>query len=521
MVTIKILHLEDNSLDSELILSEIEQQGMKVEYLRVERESELISALNANAPDIILADYQLPEYNGIEALRICASSFPGIPFIFISGTLGEEKAVEMLKYGASDYILKQNLTRLVPAITFALNQKKLELEKKKAEFELIQSEKKYRNIFESIQDVFCRTDLNGKVQVISPSIKRMTGYEPSEMINNSILLLYEFSDDFARMVESLKKHHEVWDFETISVSKEGKLKYISINAHLIYDENSAPIGVESIMRDVNARKKAEGELIKAKEKAEESDRLKMAFLANISHEIRTPMNGILGFAELLKDAVTNRNDTDSYLEMIESSGKRMLNLINQIIDMSIIESGKLEINTSKINLNILLSEMRTFFKQKAKQKKLKLLIGTSCEDNYSYMYTDSQKLESIFLSLIDNAIKYTNNGIVEFGYKKDGVFFEFYVKDTGIGIPDDKLTHIFDSFYQVDQRLCREHEGAGLGLSICHAYIKKMGGQVWVKSIEREGSVFYFRLPSSDERRTNNHNYSNSQNNKLYNTEIG
>ncbi len=504
MKTIKIIHIEDSSMDSELILSEIEQHGINVDYSCVATEKELIAALENELPDIILADYKLPEYSGKEALKTCSSLYSDIPFIFVSGTMGEEKAVELLKHGASDYILKQNLTRLVPAIEYALKQKELELEKRKAEIKLMQSEKKYRNIFETIQDVFCRTDMNGKILVISPSIQRLSGYTVEELQNKSILVLYNNRKDFNKKMTLLKEHGEIWDFEITYKCKDGTIKYVSINAHFFYNNNDEPCGIESNVRDISLRKKTEEELIAAKERAEESDRLKTVFLANISHEIRTPMNGILGFTELLKESIINHKDINFHLQMIETSGHRMLGLIEQIVSMSVIQSQKIIVKNSKVNLHILLNNMLVFFKNQAEQKEIRLRLNTNFDKEELYAYTDREKLESVLINLIGNAIKFTDKGSVEFGALKISKFIEFYVNDTGIGIPEDKTNKIFENFYQIEQGLSKKHEGVGLGLSIAYEYANILGGKIWVVSQLGKGSCFYFIIPINTEVKANN-----------------
>ncbi len=497
METIKIVHVEDCPSDSELIVSEIKQNEINIDYTRVTTEDELMNALNKEYPDIILADYQLPNYNGKKALKTCASLYPDIPFIVISGTLGEERAVELLKYGASDYILKQNLTRLVPAIKYALNQKKLVLDNRKAEIKLMQSERKYRNIFETIQDVFCRTDLTGKILVISPSIYRLTGYTHSEMLNKNILALYEDQEVFNKKMELLKKQGEIWDFETVSKCKDGAHKYISINAHLFYDDKDQPCGIESIVRDISTRKKVEKELIAAKERAEESDRLKSAFLANISHEIRTPMNGIMGFANLLKDNSLEGKDKRLYLGMIQESGDRMLNLIDQIIYISKIDAGEAHLNLSTFNLNKYIKQLFQFFFPLAKKKGLELFYHQAYEDDLTMVYTDKEKLDTILINLLTNALKYTAEGKIKYGYRKIDDNIEFFVEDTGIGIEKEHQQFIFNRFYQVEQTHARKYEGVGLGLSICKAYIDMLDGHISVKSDLGKGSEFFFSIPNS------------------------
>jgi signal transduction histidine kinase/ActR/RegA family two-component response regulator len=264
----------------------------------------------------------------------------------------------------------------------------------------------------------------------------------------------------------------------------------------ILDENEVLIGSVHIMSDITNRKRAERELIVAKEHAEQSDRLKSSFLANMSHEIRTPMNGILGFAGLLKEPNLVMEEQKTYISLIEKSGTRLLHLINDLVNISKVESGLMELSLTYTNLNEKLDFLYKFFSSEAHQKGINLSLKSRLSPEESKMTTDQEKLFSILTNLIKNALKFTKRGSVEFGCSlKDGKY-EFYVKDTGIGIPNDKLSIIFERFIQADSGLSREFEGAGLGLSIAKAFVEMLGGEIWLESEIGIGSCFYFTIPS-------------------------
>ena len=249
---------------------------------------------------------------------------------------------------------------------------------------------------------------------------------------------------------------------------------------------------KNLERTVEERTK---ELLKAKEQAEESDRLKSAFLANMSHEIRTPMNGILGFAELLKEPGLTGMEQQDYIRIIEKSGVRMLNIINDIVDISKIEAGlmKLEIQESNVNEQIL--DIYTFFKPEVETKGMILSFNTPLPKEDAILKTDREKVYAILTNLVKNSIKYSNTGTIEIGYNKRNGDLEFYVKDTGIGIPDDRQDAIFERFIQADIPDEWAQQGAGLGLSITKAYLEMLGGKIRVASQVGVGSTFYFTLP--------------------------
>ncbi|UQD56687.1 response regulator [Flavobacterium sp. K5-23] len=246
----------------------------------------------------------------------------------------------------------------------------------------------------------------------------------------------------------------------------------------------------------------EEDLVKALDKAQESDRLKSAFLANMSHEIRTPMNGILGFAELLKEPGLNSEEQQEYIDIIGKSGARMLNIINDIVTISKIESGTMDTYNSEININEQTEFVYNLLKLDAEKKGLNIIINNGVPDKESFINTDKEKFISILSNLVKNAIKYTDQGSIEFGYvlKKNSIpdssfNLEFYIKDTGIGISKDRQEAIFERFIQAEivDRMARE--GAGLGLTISRAYVAMLGGTIWTESEEGKGSTFYFTIP--------------------------
>jgi len=241
------------------------------------------------------------------------------------------------------------------------------------------------------------------------------------------------------------------------------------------------------------------ELRAAKEKSQESDRLKSAFLANMSHEIRTPMNGILGFAELLKRPNLTGKEQKQYLSIIETSGARMLNIVNNIVDISKIESGIIEVNNKVTNINEQIEFLSSFFAPEIENKGLRLVYSKTLPNDKAYIKTDAEKLYGILTNLLKNAIKHTYKGAIEIGYhvKSDDNqnLLEFFVTDSGNGIPEDRLNIIFDRFMQADISNKTSYQGAGLGLSISKAYVEMLGGTIWVESEHGIGSTFRFTIP--------------------------
>jgi PAS domain S-box-containing protein len=248
-------------------------------------------------------------------------------------------------------------------------------------------------------------------------------------------------------------------------------------------------------RDITERKKAEAELISAKERAEESDRLKTAFLQNVSHEIRTPMNAILGFTTLLSEPRASKAERKQYIDIIFQNGTHLLSIINDIVDIASIESGHVKMNLGEINVNVAMRKISDQFSYKAKEGKILLALETPLPNDEAEIRSDGTKLVQIITNLLNNAFKFTEKGRIDFGYSLKNNFLEFYVADTGIGIMPEHQNKIFKRFYQVENSSTRKYAGTGLGLSICKAYIELMGGKIWFESKPGKGSKFLFTIP--------------------------
>ena len=296
------------------------------------------------------------------------------------------------------------------------------------------------------------------------------------------------------------------EFDTVFrvVWPDGSIHTIRALGSVQRNVDEQPVRMIGTNWDITDQMKAEMELILAKEQAEESDRLKSAFLANMSHEIRTPMNGILGFSNLLKEPGLTGDQQQEYIRIIEKSGARMLNIINDIVDISKIEAGLMKLESKETNINEQIEYIYSFFKPEMESKGLKLFIHNPLPTKEATITTDREKVYAILTNLVKNAIKYTEKGKIEIGYDKKDEYLEFYVRDTGIGIPKDRQVAIFQRFVQADIEDRKALQGAGLGLAITKSYVEMCGGKIWVDSEEGIGSTFYFTLPYNAEQQEKN-----------------
>ena len=371
-------------------------------------------------------------------------------------------------------------------------------ERKFAEEILRESEERFRKIFEEspISIVMTGKDL-GIIRANSAFCK-MLGYKEDEL---KTITLKDFThpdyiagDDIS-LLRLVAEEIPVYHTENRYIRKDGSVIWGSATISIIRNNSDEIQYFLAMIEDITLRKMAEAELIAAKEKAEESDRLKTAFLHNVSHEIRTPMNAIIGFSALLNEPDTPESDRHQFIDIIFQSGSQLLSIINDIVDLANIESGQVKLNIKEMNLNSSLSILDEQFGYKEKPDIISINLDTGLPDEQAMILTDSTKLIQILSNLINNAFKFTREGRIDFGYAlKDGNL-EFFVKDTGIGIPPEHHEKIFERFFQVDNLVSRKFGGTGLGLSICKAYVELLGGKIWLTSNPGKGTDFRFTIP--------------------------
>jgi PAS domain S-box-containing protein len=389
-------------------------------------------------------------------------------------------------------------------------------ERKGTEYALSESELRYKTLFKTSPSGILVLDENGIIIEANEEIFKSTIYSLDELIGQHVTILSSL-ENLPIVNKNIQRilAGEILEEEVVNYTKDGTFRIFMLREAAITLPNGQR-GVLSVSNDITERKMDEDiikqkskeiekqneeykriniELQVAKEKAEESDRLKSAFLANMSHEIRTPMNGILSFAGLLKSPELTGEKQKEYVRIIESSGDRMLNIINDLISISKIEAGMTEVIFSNSSINEQIEYIYYFFKPEVEKKGMKLNYKTTLPTKESIIYTDREKIYAILTNLVKNALKFTREGSIEFGYEKKGDLLEFFVKDTGIGISDDQKKFIFERFRQGSESLSRNYEGAGLGLSISKLYVEMLGGKIWLESELCVGSKFYFTTP--------------------------
>jgi hypothetical protein len=347
-------------------------------------------------------------------------------------------------------------------------------------------------------------DADGKLSYSNDSFLNATGYTAEEIIGKDGLLTFVPEDSLGAVRDAfsyiLTGKTGFYNYESEIMTKDRTKIFISWNATVIKDENNIASSVVCIGENITIRRRAEVELVKAKTKAEESDKLKSIFLTNMSHEIRTPMNAIMGFSNLLGENDVDEDEKKKYIEIIQNAGDRLLKIINDIIDVSKIEAKQLSLDLTECNLNGIFKNSFESFKKSElllHKPEIQLILSIPNINNEVKFISDSHRFQQVLDNLISNAIKYTEKGEIETGYKlvsdKGEKMIEVFVRDTGLGIPEEMHEVIFERFRQVEEG--RFHEGAGLGLSISKGILDLLGGEIWFTSEQGKGTTFFFSVP--------------------------
>jgi len=403
-----ILLLEDVASDAELMEHELRKTELRFSLQRVETKDAFVRGLDEFRPNLILADYSLPTFDGLSALTIAEKKSPNVPFIFVSGSIGEEMAIETLKKGAIDYVLKDRLSRLAPAVRRALTEAEEHIKRKKAEKKL----KQYQEHLEELVE------------------ERTT--ELKETLNN-------------------------------------------------------------LEKEVAERKKAESLIKEQNERLKELDRMKSEFLSTAAHELRTPLTSILGFSEILLKKKLDEERRNRLLKIINEESVSLSALINDLLDVSRIESGReLEIRKAPTDLGDIILKNANLFKSQTDKYTFKIDIAF----NLSEIELDKDRIGQVIENLLSNAIKFSpKGGKIEVTLQKSNKDLRVTVSDTGLGIPKKDLPYIFDRFYRADNISGQAIRGTGLGLAITKHIIESHKGKIWVESKPGKGSTFGFTLP--------------------------
>jgi hypothetical protein len=537
-----ILIVEDDNIIAFELQSRLEDQGYVVvgPYAYGEDVIEVIDNLEV---DLILMDIHLKgNLDGIQTAEIIKQKYRK-PIIYLTAyadqiTLDRAKITEPFGYIIKPFEERELFTNI-----------EIALYKHDVELKLIESEEKYRALVENSLEGVAILNMEGTIIFANQSLARLTEIpDVSYLIGHKV---FEFIapesipkvvEDFNNVSKGIDSYLSVYKANSFS----GKQIWIeSIGKRILYEGKDSDI---VSLRDITERKMAEealqqqnreieahyeeymqlNEVLRqtnfnleiALEKAEESDKLKTAFLQNMSHEIRTPLNGIIGLSGLFLQENLTREETREICNDIKQSGNRLLEIINNVLDISKLETGQVKIQNKVFNLNRVFSDLYGMFWQEAKSNNIELQYNKKINEEIDII-SDEAKFNQIMTNLLTNALKFTPSGSIDFGFEIKDNFIEFHVKDTGIGIPVEKQSIIFKRFAQVDFSLTRNYEGAGIGLALCKGLVELLGGNIWFESDYNKGTTFFFNLPYNSQRTIDqNERQKLNPNNNLNNTKI-
>ncbi|HNY08054.1 MAG TPA: PAS domain S-box protein, partial [Bacteroidales bacterium] len=587
----RILILEDLPTDARLAEYEIRKVLRNFSTHVVETENAFLFELENFKPHIVVSDYMLPSFNGLKALQLVQKISPDIPVIILTGSMNEDTAVDCMKAGATDYVIKEHIKRLGQSILNAIEQQKIKHEKLVAQQLLKQSEAKYRYMFSnspqpmwifdvetlaflevntaavrhygySVEEFLSMTiknihpeeeitgllndiklaekndnyrgewkhhkkngeiifveitsfsvDYNGRearhvvvnditerhlaerqikllnraieqspvsvvitnpageIQYVNPKFTELTGYSLEEVLgkNPNILKSGEHNPDFYQKLWETILSGQLWRGEIHNKKKSDEFYWESEVIAPIINENGDIVNFVAIKEDISEKKKMIAELVEAKEHAEESDRLKTAFLHNISHEIRTPLNAIIGFSDLLNEPDTTLADRKYFSHIISQNGLKLAEIINDIVNIATFEAGQEKLNLSPVDVNHLMDDVYKKFKTKVQNQNLMFNQISTINNSETCIITDETKLMQILSNFLDNAVKFTEKGKIEMGCARQDNALQFYVSDTGVGISKQYHQFIFEKFKQVEHENSKFYSGNGLGLTIAKA----------------------------------------------------
>ncbi len=504
---LNILIIEDSEDDALLLERELSKNGYDLASRRVDTPEAMQAALSEKKWDVVVSDYVLPHFSGLDALQMLKESGADTPFIVVSGKIGEETAVAAMKAGADDYILKGNLARLLPAVKREMADAELRRkcrlvgeELKLQEEQLRISEARYHAIIEDQTELICRYLPDGRLSFVNGAYARYYGKNKGELIDRTFIPNIP-EPDISMIIKSLKgisRDNPMVEYSHHIITPEGEIRWQHWTQRGIFSADGTLTEYQAVGFDISESKQMENDLQQARVAAESANIAKSQFLANVSHEIRNPMNGILGMTQLLEMTELTEEQRE-FVTALKLSGKNLLSLINDILDLSKIEAGKITIESAEFSLQNCIDHVVLMQKSVIFGKGLTLDLEVS-EEIPQQILGDQFRVKQILHNLLGNAVKFTSQGGITISaqlleQQESSLLVQLAVQDSGIGISPENLDKIFKPFVQEDGSVTRKYGGTGLGLAISRSLAELMDGYISVESSADAGSCFKVTLP--------------------------
>lgn len=503
---VRILILEDDALDFELAQARLARSRLVFTLTRVVTRDEFEAELARGRHDLILADYVLPSFDGISALEIARATVPDVPFIFVSGTLGEEVAIEMLKRGATDYVLKHRLERLVPAVERALAESRERASRRAAVAELRKSESLARLIIDGLRDhALFMLDSAGNVASWNNAAQRVLGYRESEMLGQPFARCFAPADVEQglpqRQLEAVRAAGRSTEDHQL-LRADGTLIYVTAATAIVFDDDGGELGFSKIIQDITERRKAEDALRKSEVELRaravalaDADRRKDEFLAMLAHELRNPLAGIGNALCLLQMPSLDPQEAADAREIMGRQIANMRRLIDDLLDVARLTRGKIRLQLESVDACRIVRDATSLLRPQAESRGQRL--NARLPDRPIYLIADSTRLEQILGNLLSNAVKYTHSGgSIDVELSSADGMLELIIRDDGVGMTRDMLDRAFELFSQADGSLDRSLGGLGIGLTMVKSLVELHGGTVAASSGGLgKGSTFTVTIP--------------------------
>jgi signal transduction histidine kinase/PleD family two-component response regulator/HPt (histidine-containing phosphotransfer) domain-containing protein len=505
---IKLLVIDDDQIDRMLLLRSLKTSGLGYELTELEDPSRVFETLSNQSFDCIFLDYLLPGDDGLSLLKKIRDYGVKTPVVITTSQGSESIAVELMKAGASDYVVKNQISghSIGQVLRNILRLSKIEREREAAIREKEVSEARLAVAQRIAKIGNWELDSFNGTMYWSDEVYNILELKPGEIVPTiDRAMTFAHPEDKALVIQTVSEALQGKQFNIdFRIITSAGTKYTNAQGYAVLEKDQ-PVRLIGTVQDITERKLAEQEILKARELAEHSMRVRESFLANMSHEIRTPMNAILGFTRLLYDTDLT-NDQKSFLDAIHFSGENLLVIINDILDLSKLQSGKMTFEKLEFNLNDLVKGVTSIFKQKAAEKGLQLTYQIKQHVPH-IIKGDPVRLNQVLTNLIGNAIKFTERGYVHLDIQSnmandDRYSIDFKVIDTGIGISEDKQAVVFESFVQASNDTTRKYGGTGLGLTIVKSIVELQEGKISLASTPGQGSTFTVNLKFDKGERT-------------------
>ncbi len=486
----KILLIEDNPADAKMVQLFLAESGLEGCTLNVKQTltQGLEEIGKSNDFAAVLLDLSLPDSSGFQTLEKLLNAYPNMNVIVLTGHSDKKLGLDAVKYGAQDFLVKGSYDVDIFAKTIRFS-----IERKKFYDQLQEARLRYQNIFTNSKDGIYVCEFDGSLIDFNKSTSEIVGYEANELEQFNIKKLFADNEFWDNFLERIQATNNVVEEEVDITCRDGNIKHCIISASKM--EYGSFNGVNGFITDITEKKLAE-KLREDRKIADKTNALKEQFIASISHEMRTPMNAILGMSNLVLKTDLNEEQFN-YLSSIKQSSEILLGIVNDILEISSIQNGKIKFDYENFDLHELLANLLSVMQYKVFEKNLSFQLDINPRIP-KYLVGDKLRLNQILYNLVGNAIKFTDDGlirieVIELNESHGSWHVQFMVEDSGIGIPGDKIGVIFETFTRIRSKE-RIYEGTGLGLSIAKNLVEYQGGKIWVESTVGEGSRFYFDL---------------------------